>query len=155
SKEDIYTEIRATAIRDAIARLEPILARRDPPSLTLRDAVHDLVSHIFDDLDRFANVLRADRSISDENRAVVRDLQRRYQDMLRSVIAAGVATGEFARRDPTVMTFTLLRACLGVAEWYRPDGPLPPDRIVEQVTEQVVAGVLNREETLVSRRGAG
>src|SRR5215216_1595141 len=56
SKEEIYTEIRATAIREAIERLEAIVARGEPPEVTIKAAIDDLVSHIFDDLDRFANV---------------------------------------------------------------------------------------------------
>ncbi|MER3420546.1 MAG: hypothetical protein C4290_08510, partial [Chloroflexota bacterium] len=142
SKEEIYTEIRATAIRDAIARLEAIIARGDPPAETVRAAVRDLVVHIFDDLDRFANVLRADRRLSAESRALVRGLQRRYEQLIRGIIEAGIAQGVFAARDPTLMTFTLLRACLGVADWYRPGGRLPPAVIVEQVTDQVMTGVL-------------
>lgn len=142
SKEEIYTEIRATAIRDAIARLEVIIARGEPPAETLRAAVHDLVSHIFNDLDRFANVLRADSRLSPESRALVRGLQRRYEGLIRGVIEAGIQAGVFADRDPALMTFTVLRACLGVADWYRPGGRLPPAVIVEQVTDQVMAGVL-------------
>ncbi len=142
SKEEIYTEIRATAIRDAIARLEAIVDRGDPPVETLRGAVRDLVGHIFDELDRFANLLRADSRISPENRALVRGLQRQYERLMRGIVEAGIRDGALADRDPALMTFTILRACLGVADWYRPGGRLTPEEIVDQVTDQVMAGVL-------------
>jgi AcrR family transcriptional regulator len=142
SKEEIYTEIRATAIRDAIARLEAIVARGAPPADTLRAALTDLVGHIFDDLDRFANVLRTGSRISPENRALIRGLQRRYEGLVRGIVQAGIAAGSFADRDPTITTFTLLRACLGVADWYRPGGRVPPEVIVREVVEQVLTGVL-------------
>jgi TetR/AcrR family transcriptional regulator, cholesterol catabolism regulator len=144
-KEEIYTEIRATAVRDAIARLELILAQGAPPAGTLRAAVRDLVGHIFDELDRFANVLRADSRLSSESRTLIRDLQRQYERLLRGVVEAGIHDGTFAPRDPTVMTFSLLRTCLGVADWYRPGGRLQPEAIVDQVTEQVMAGVARIE----------
>src|SRR3712207_4671013 len=73
-KEEIFTEIRATAIREAIERLEAIIARGDPPEVTLRAAIRDLVGHIFDDLDRFATVLRAGHRLSEESRSQVRSL---------------------------------------------------------------------------------
>jgi AcrR family transcriptional regulator len=142
SKEAIFTEIRATAIREAIERLEAIVARGEAPAAMLRAAVHDLVGHIFDDLDRFANVLTAGRRLSDESRDVVRTLQRRYEGLLRGIIRSGIATGDFVDHDPTLMTFTLLRAVLGVTAWYAPGGRLSPEVIAEQVTDQVVRGVL-------------
>lgn len=144
SKEEILTEIRATAIRDAIERIEAIIATGGPPEQLLRAAVSDLVSHIFDELDRFANVLRPGEKLSAESHALVRDLQRRYEQLVRGIVEAGIKERAFVQHDPRVVTFTLLRACLGVADWYSPDGPLPPEMVAEQVTEQVVAGVVRR-----------
>ncbi len=144
SKEEILTEIRATAIRDAIARIEAIIAAGGTSEQLLRGAVSDLVSHIFDDLDRFANVLRPGEKLSPESHALVRELQRRYELLMRGIVEAGIKEGVFVQHDPRVVTFTLLRACLGVADWYSPDGPLQPETVAQQVTEQVVSGVLRR-----------
>jgi AcrR family transcriptional regulator len=144
SKEEIFTEIRATAIRDAIERLKVILGAGGTPEQLLRAAVRDLVDHIFDDLDRYANVLSAQR-LSPESHATVRDLQRRYERLVQQIVVDGIRAGAFADRDPRVMTFTLLRACLSIAGWYSPGGPLPPELVAEQVTEQVVSGVLRRD----------
>jgi AcrR family transcriptional regulator len=141
-KEEIYTEIRATAIREAIERLEAIAALGMSSGDALRAAVGDLIGHVFDELDRFANVLRADRGLSAEGRAVIRDLQRRYERLMRAIVEAGIRDGVLADRDPTVMTFTILRTCLSVTDWYRPGGRLSPEQVVEQVTEQVLSGVL-------------
>jgi hypothetical protein len=41
-----------------------------------------------------------------------------------------------------VMTFTIITACLGITNWYRPSGRLPLDLVQEQVVAQVLAGVL-------------
>lgn len=142
SKEEILTEIRATAIRDAIVRIERIIAAGGSPEELLRAAVGDLVGHIFDDLDRFANVLRPGEKLSAESYELVRDLQRRYESLVRGIVEAGIRAGVFVAHDARVVTFTLLRACLGVADWYSPDGPLQPEIVARQVTEQVVAGVL-------------
>jgi AcrR family transcriptional regulator len=144
SKEEIFTEIRATAIRDAIARLEEIVAAGGPPERLLRAAVRDLVDHIFDDLDRYANVLSAQR-LSPESHATIRELQRHYERLVHDIVVEGIRAGVFAERDPKATTFTLLRACLGIAGWYAPEGPLPPELVAEQVTDQVVSGVLRRE----------
>ena len=154
SKEEIFTEIRATAIREAIERLEAIIARGDPPAVTLRAAIRDLVGHIFDDLDRFANVLRAGHRLSEASRTEIRSLQRHYERLIRGIVEAGVTAGAFIALDPTLMTFTMLRAVLGVPDWYSPQGRLSPEVIAEQVTEQVVRGILCEPSTPApSRRG--
>lgn len=144
SKEAIYTEIRATAIRDAIERLRTILARAEPPDVALRAAVLDLVTHVFDDLDRYANILRAGSRMSAESHQTVRTLQREYEQLIRDILEGGIRAGCFADRDPRLMTFTLLRTCLGIADWYSPEGRLAPGAIIEQAAEQVLTGVLRR-----------
>jgi TetR/AcrR family transcriptional regulator, cholesterol catabolism regulator len=154
SKEEIFTEIRATAIRDAIERLEAIIARADPPEATLRAAVADLAGHIFDDLDRFANVLHVGHRLSEESHETIRALQRQYERLVRSVVEAGIASGDFIDHDPRLMTFTLLRAVLGIAVWYSPDGELAPETIVAQVTEQVIRGVLRQPSAVPPERPA-
>lgn len=142
SKEEILTEIRTTAIQEAIDRLEVIVTAGGPPETVLRAAISDLVSHIFDDLERFANVLHAGERLSVESRTTVRNLQRRFEQLMREIVERGIREGAFVDHDPKVVTFTILRAALGVAGWYSPDGPLPPDLITKQVTDQLVVGVL-------------
>jgi AcrR family transcriptional regulator len=140
SKEEIYTEIRATAIRDGIERLEAIVARGEPPELTLRALITDLVTHIFEDLDRYATILRA-RRLSDASHQRVRTLQRHYERVVREVVERGMRAGVFVRRDAKLTTFVILRGCLGVADWYSPDGPLSRETITQQVTDQMLASV--------------
>lgn len=141
-KEEIYTEIVATAVRESTARLEAIIARGDPPAEMLRAAVSDLVGHIFDELDRFAMQRGRDIPTGPENRAAIRGLRNRYQRLMRGIVEQGIKAGVFSDRDSTLMTFTLLQACLGVSDWYRPGGRLTPAIIAAQVTDQVMAGVL-------------
>jgi TetR/AcrR family transcriptional regulator, cholesterol catabolism regulator len=142
SKEALLTEIRTTAIGEAIQRLETIVAAGGTPQQQLERAVNDLVGHIFDDLERYANVLHTGQGISAESRERVRTLQRRFEQIVQGIIEAGIASGSFLPHDPKVMTFTVLRAALGVASWYAPDGLLQPELIAHQVTRQIVGGVL-------------
>lgn len=145
SKEAIYTEIRATAIRGAIERLETILAQREPADIALRRALVDLMTHLFDDLDRYANILRAGSRLSEESRQAVRALQRRYEHLIGGIVEKGMQDGLFAGRDPMLMTFTILRACLSIADWYSPEGRLPAEVIVKEVADQVMGGILGSD----------
>jgi|FaiFalDrversion2_1042247.scaffolds.fasta_scaffold00055_8 AcrR family transcriptional regulator len=145
SKEDIFYEIRVTAIKDALERLEAILARGLPPSESLRLAVSDLVSHILTTpLERHANVLSNPPSLGRRKRQAIRQLQRRYEGAIQGIIAQGMERGEFRAGEPKLAAFTVLRTALGVAWWYQQGGPWPQDLIVEQVTDQVLYGLVNR-----------
>lgn len=145
SKEEIYTEILATTVGESTARLQAIIARNLPPLETLRAAIGDLVAHIFDELDSFAMQRNANIPLSRENRERVRLLQRRYQRLMRSVVQSGIDAGQLRDGDPTLMTFTMIEACLGVPEWYRPGGRLSPHEIAAGVMEQVLHGVVRPE----------
>ncbi|MGI8553922.1 MAG: TetR/AcrR family transcriptional regulator [Dehalococcoidia bacterium] len=146
SKEAIYTEIATTASREASQRLETIVAQGDPPDVALRAAISNLVSHIFDDLDRYSITMRTGERLSPESLALIRAQGRRYEQLLRGIIVDGIRAGLFVDHDPTLTTFTILRACLGIADWYSPNGRLTPQAIVQQVTEQMIGGVLRRPE---------
>jgi TetR/AcrR family transcriptional regulator, cholesterol catabolism regulator len=142
SKEEIYTAIQEIVVVDSTNRLQAIIAQGDPPVATLTAAVRDLAAHVCDDLDRFIILQSADSGISVEGRARVRALRRNYQRIMRGIVEAGVRDGVFVNRDPVVMTFTVIAACLGIANWYRPAGRLPLHAVQEQVVAQVLAGVL-------------
>ncbi len=145
SKEDIFYEIRVTAIKDALTRLEDILAQGHPPAEALRLAVSDLVSHVLDSpLERHANVLRTPPSLGRRKRQAIRQLQRRYEAAIQHLIAQGVERGELVARDAKLAAFTLLRSALGVATWYREGGPWSRDLIVAQVTDQIMEGLVRR-----------
>jgi TetR/AcrR family transcriptional regulator, cholesterol catabolism regulator len=143
SKEDIFSAIKTSAIGAAIKRLEAIIARSLEPEEELREALHDLVGHIFTSLDHYAVVLANPRSLSPENRRKIRELQQRYENLITGIIERGIRKGVFVDRDPKLTTFTLLRAAMSVAFWYRPDGPLKSEYITESVSDLLLAGVLN------------
>lgn len=144
SKEEIFVEIRATAIKEAAARVQAIIDRGEPPQPTLRAIIKDLISHIFGTVEHHAIVERETRALQPENRQRIRDLQRRYERLVRGVVEEGIRQGVFVRRDAGVMTLTLLRCALATAFWYRPAGPRPPEHVVDQVVDQLVGGVLAR-----------
>lgn len=144
SKEEIFVEVRAAAVREATARVQAIIDRGEPPRETLQAILKDLISHIFGTAQHYAIILREAKALQPENRERIRELQRRYERLVRGVVEDGIRRGVFVHRDARVMTATLLRCALSTAFWYRPSGPRPPERVIDQVVEQLVGGVLAR-----------
>ncbi len=141
-KEEIYAAIRAAAVEDGIERLEAIINQRLSAEETLRAIVTDLISHMFGSLDQYAIIFEDAKVLGPDNRERIRGLQRNYEALVIDVVRRGMEDGTFARRDPTITAFTLLRATLSVAFWYRPGGRLDPEKITQQVTDQVMTGVM-------------
>src|SRR5687768_9340426 len=65
NKEEILVEILATASGEAVVRLEAIIARGDPPDVTLQAALRDLAAHLFTDIPRYATLVRGSGRMGD------------------------------------------------------------------------------------------
>lgn len=142
SKEELLTELVTTASGDAGDRLEAIVVRRDPPEVTLQAALRDLASHLFDDIDRYANVVVG--SGSERGQAWMTATQaarHRYRTLIRGIIEDGIRSGAFVDLDPGLMTIAVLRVVLGIAVWYRPEGRIAAGMVIEQTIELAMRSV--------------
>ncbi|MGP4005756.1 TetR/AcrR family transcriptional regulator [Streptomyces sp. 4N124] len=72
------------------------------------------------------------RSLESDNRARYVALRDELEGLLREAVRDGVATGVFTTPVPVDAGRAVLAMCQAVAQWYRPDGPLTPDRIAER-----------------------
>lgn len=68
----------------------------------------------------------------------------RYERALRQLVTGGMASGEFVRMDPAVVTRAILGALNSTVTWYRPDGPLPADVIGDTIAAMLVRGLAAR-----------
>lgn len=82
-------------------------------------------------------VVRMDGAVGDWARAY----RRNHLEVIRALILAGQKTGSFGPGDPNLLAAAVLSFIVGVSDWYRPDGPVPPDELVEQLTAFVMAGL--------------
>lgn len=79
---------------------------------------------------------------STEARSMEPEARREYigrrdeqQRMLDRIVADGVEQGVFAVRYPADAARAVATMCVAVSNWYRPDGPLSPDELVERNLE--------------------
>lgn len=87
------------------------------------------------------------RSMDPEVRAhhvAQRDAQQR---MIEDAIRDGVASGEFTCAYPEDAARAIASLCVSIASWYRPDGPLTADDVVErhQIFARSMVGAAERE----------
>jgi TetR/AcrR family transcriptional regulator, cholesterol catabolism regulator len=65
----------------------------------------------------------------------------RYERAVRALVAAGMRAGHLARTDPAVVTRAFLGALNWTVQWFRHEGPEPPEAVAAMVAEYAVAGL--------------
>ena len=68
-------------------------------------------------------------------RLASRDLVARIERNWEELLERGIASGEFARRDPQLSARCLLGLVVSVWRWYRPDGPMSLSEVADFVTD--------------------
>lgn len=76
-------------------------------------------------------VNRQIHSLAGDRHSEVLRWRDRYEMRLRAILLAGVASGAFAIPEPRVTSYAILQSGMGVASWFRPDGPLSVTQICD------------------------
>lgn len=109
-----------------------------------------LVGHIetaTEHLDAATVFLNEWRYLNDDLRADVQTKRDTYEGFVRTIIAGGIATGEFRDdADVDMAARLVLSAGNWVYAWYRPGGSLSATEIGRRYTELLVRGLTIEEE---------
>ncbi|OZD07632.1 TetR/AcrR family transcriptional regulator [Rhodococcus sp. 06-156-3C] len=71
------------------------------------------------------------RSLDEVNRIDYVGRRDEQQRMVDAIVADGIASGDFGLDHAEDASRAVTTMCIGVAGWYRPDGPLAPSELVE------------------------
>jgi AcrR family transcriptional regulator len=145
SKDELLAELVTAASGEAAGRLEAIIARGQPPDVTLRAALQDLAAHMFEGIDRFATMVTVGGPAREQGWMVATQaVRRRYRTLIRGVIQAGIDSGVFEPRNAGLMTVAVLGTVLRTVDWFRPDGELPAEVVAAEMVELAMSSVLRR-----------
>jgi AcrR family transcriptional regulator len=101
-----------------------------------------------------ASVLQMEmRSLTAKNYQAISKLQRLYTDKVRGIVDFGVEVGAFQVRDSEIATFALLQMLTAVTRWYRPQGRLTLEQMVEIYTD-LSLGMMHADGDASARRVA-
>ena len=81
------------------------------------------------------------RSLDTENRTRIVALRNRYEHMLRKILEDGCAEGLFSIGDAAVHARMLLAMMTGVTVWYRDNGRLSRDEVVDLYLDAALQSV--------------
>jgi len=141
SKDEILYGIYNTFLDVLIDRH----AARMQAGLDSRQLLLEVMTDILELMETHRGHVRAlfehHEELTPENWEIIRAKRDRYQGMVQSVIADGVASGELRNVDPPFATLAILGMCNWAYQWYRKDGPIRPREVAYTFWNMIVYGL--------------
>ncbi|MFC9551741.1 TetR/AcrR family transcriptional regulator [Rhodococcus sp. NPDC056960] len=133
SKQALLVGLTNVVMRDLLDRSRAAVAEAGPTPGERFDAVIEclLRFHMYRREQAFV-ASRETRSMEPESRQAYIALRDEQQEMLDDIVRDGVAAGLFRTPFPEDASRAVVTMCVAVSTWYREDGPLSPDELVER-----------------------
>jgi AcrR family transcriptional regulator len=143
-KQDLLYQIMDYAM-DMLEREVVEVAKREKNlELRLRHIVRHHALLMTQGSSALAILVNEIEGLTDKQKGEIVDRQRAYIAFIRVTLEALAKAGRLHRIDPTTGAFGLLGMILWISRWYRPDGPLSANEVVDQITELALSGLLNK-----------
>ena len=142
NKQSLLIEIMEVHMNYLNNRLEHILQEYSEPTQRLKEAI---ASHI-----RLHTTYKAEffiidteiRALEPENRLHILSLRDTYERLLQELLRDGVERGVFRNTDVKVVSYAIIAMCTEVAGWFRADGRLSVQQVVEMYCQLIAEGLL-------------
>ncbi|HET8560103.1 MAG TPA: TetR/AcrR family transcriptional regulator [Marmoricola sp.] len=131
SKEDLLYLISRTGHQRTLDLVREAVASADGPVERLVALVRAFTRHHAEGHTTARIVNYELAALSAEHYAVIAEIRRSIEQEMRSVVEAGVASGDFHTTDAHMTALALLSLGIDVARWYRDDGSWRPDDVAE------------------------
>jgi len=142
-KEAILYACHREGLADVHARVADARARHATAGERLAHVIREHVRVMTETLE--GSTLAFEVSALDAaHQAEIIAARDRYERALRSIIAQGIADGEFRPVNPKIAAFAILGAINWIARWYRPEGSVHPPALGAQFAEHLVGGLTCR-----------
>lgn len=144
SKQEILFEVMDQTMTEMIERLSAALEGAGSPSEKLRRMVRFHIDYIVTGADRAYVTDDELKNLEPDNYRAVIAKRDRYQRLIEQILEEGQRQEGWRVPDVKLCSRALIKACAGVATWYRPDGPLDLAQIAEVYAELFCNGLLPR-----------
>jgi AcrR family transcriptional regulator len=141
NKQALLFEIVKTHMEELLASLKASLEGIDDPVERLKNFV---CFHLRYHMRRRELVYIANselRSLEPENHARIVAMRSAYDAIVVAILAAGAKSGAFQIHDCRISAFGIIAMLTGICDWYRPDGRLSGDALVEIYLQNVMHGI--------------
>lgn len=141
SKEDLLYEIMRFCSTALLERVEPVVAAPFPPAEKLTRFIETHLDTVISLRPEFRVLVRELRSLPPARREKIVKYRDQYENLVRKIIADGVAAGRYRRVDPKYAGFVVLGVCNWFSQWYSPRGPLSRAQIARTFADLLLLGI--------------
>jgi AcrR family transcriptional regulator len=143
SKESIIDAILSRFIARSLAAYEAVVAEGRGPTETFEALVRTSLASMVDSRAAIVVYQNEGRVLAARPRfAYLAEAQCSFERIWTAVLEDGVRTGEFRPSIDPKLVYRLVRDTVWTApRWYRPGGPLKPEKIVTQYLSVLTNGV--------------
>lgn len=131
SKEKLLYDLLKEPLQAMVAEYRARTASITDPAARLEifTQVH-LNFHLNSRLEVFIGNMEL-RSLTAAHYRTITGLREEYAQLLQSIVEDGVKAGVFTASEPRVVTLVMLGMLSGVCNWYKPDGPMSAEEMVQ------------------------
>ncbi len=141
SKEDLLFHITNEGADAFLEGLEPIANGSGLAVTKLRLGLAVHIQVVADHLDAARVFFHEWRALSTARRAVIQAKRDCYESYWTTILAAGVATGEFRLIDTKFSRLLILSVANSVYEWYDPNGSANPAEVADHYANLILQGI--------------
>jgi AcrR family transcriptional regulator len=142
NKEALLVEIMETHMLQLNAALERILSEEDDPQKRLYAAIANHIRLHTTHKYEFFIIDTEIRALEGEHRKYILSLRDRYEFLVQELLQNGMDRDVFRRSDVKISSYALIAMCTEVATWFRPDGRLTVQQVVDIYSEMISRGLL-------------
>ena len=142
SKQDILFTLMNDAMDDVLAILEEISSTDLLPEDRLNRVLSFYTQYYAGDQERLILLINEMNSLNEEYRSILVGKQRRYVQLIKSILEELAAQGKIKQIDPAIATFAFFGMVHYTIKWYHKDGPVSLDQLANAFVEIFTKGVL-------------
>jgi AcrR family transcriptional regulator len=140
SKEEMLFTIYIDTLNLSLEKVRGIGQSDGSPEEKLRRVIAEF-TRVVTENKMFVIFFREKDELSPKNWKRITRGEREFVGAIRDIITDGIKDGTFKELPPTVLTFGILGMVAWVYRWFRPDGPLNRDQLIDVFSEMIIDGV--------------
>ena len=142
SKQDILFTLMNDAMDDVLAILQQISSTDLLPEDRLNRVLSFYTQYYAGDQERLILLINEMNSLNEEYRSILVRKQRRYVQLIKSILEELAAQDKIKQIDPAIATFAFFGMVHYTIKWYHKDGPVSLDQLANAFVEIFTKGVL-------------
>ena len=141
SKQDILFTLMNDAMDDVLAILEDISSTDLLPEDRLNRVLSFYTQYYAGDQERLILLINEMNSLNEEYRSILVGKQRRYVQLIKSILEELAAQDKIKQIDPAIATFAFFGMVHYTSKWYHKDGPVAVEQLADAFVEIFTKGI--------------